>query len=217
MNKLILISALTAAVLFDAGCASSGSAVSKTDFLQSAQVEPQKLSQLESGDTIEVSVEVDGTLEVVSHRATLNHAGIATLPLVGDVKLGGYKLGLAQKVIADTYGAYYVQRPVVMLSLVTDGLDDGAWGSIIVMGKVVQPGRVALRKPNGVNLTEVIQDAGGFSASAKKSEIRVTRTNKEGEKLLVFVDYDAIGQSGDASADVKLIAGDVVYVPERIW
>ena len=218
MHRFILFSALAAAFLLETGCTTTTPAVSTTDFLQSTQVAPQKLSELASGDAIEVSVEVDGEMEVVSHRATLNHAGVATLPLVGDVKLGGYTLASAQNIIAKTYGAYYVQRPVVMLSLVTDdGSEAGAFGSVIVMGKVGRPGRVALRNPNGMNLTEVIQEAGGFAASAKKNDIRVTRTDKVGKKLQLSVDYDAIGAGGDASADIKLIAGDIVYVPERIW
>lgn len=217
MYRFILLTALSSVILLGTGCTTTDSTVTTTEFLNSTEVAPQQLSELSSGDTIELSVEVEGTMEVVSYRVSLSHEGIATLPLVGDVMLGGCTFGKAQEVIAKTYGAYYVQPPVIMLSLVTDGTDAGAFGSVTVMGKVGRPGRIALRNANGMNLTEAIQEAGGFSASAKRGEIRVTRTDKDGEKLQVFVDYDDIGAGGDASADIKLISGDIIYVPERIW
>ncbi|MDF7826678.1 SLBB domain-containing protein [Pontiellaceae bacterium B12227] len=217
MYRFILLIALGSALLLESGCTTTDPAVKNTIFPESTAIEPQQLSKLASGDAIELSVEVEGTMEVVSYRASLSHEGVATLPLVGEVKLGGCTMDKAQDVIAETYGAYYVQPPVIMLSLVTEGTDAGAFGTVIVMGKVGRPGRIALRSAHGMNLTEAIQEAGGFGASAKRGEIRVTRTDKDGKKLQVFVDYDDIGQGGDAAADIKLISGDIVYVPERIW
>lgn len=217
MYRFLVLLALSATVLLETGCVTTDSAATTPKFPNSPEIEQQQLSELASGDTIELSVEVAGTMEVVSYRVSLNHEGIATLPLVGDVKLGGFTFGKAQDVIAETYGAYYVQPPVIMFSLVTEGVGAGAFGSVIVMGKVGRPGRIALHNASGMNLTEAIQEAGGFGASAKRGEIRVTRTDKAGKKLQISVDYDDIGQDGDAAADVKLISGDIVYVPERIW
>jgi len=199
------------------GCETTDPVVTATEFSNPTEVAPKPRNGFEAGDTIELSVEVGGTMEVVSYRTALGPEGIVTLPLVGDVTLSGCTLGEAQDKIAETYGAYYIERPVIMLSLVTNGTDAGAFGTVIVLGKVRQPGRIALTNMNGMNLTEVIQEAGGFAASAKTSEIRVTRTDQDGRKKQVKIDYTAIGKGGDASADVKLISGDIVFVPERIW
>jgi hypothetical protein len=51
-------------------------------------------NDLVPGDRIEVSVEVDGAMEVSLHRAELNHQGIVTLPLLCEPAGGhGYSTG----------------------------------------------------------------------------------------------------------------------------
>ena len=201
-----------------AGCATTGSSsASVRSFMGATPDQQSQSSELSAGNTIEVSIEVDGSMEVISHRAQINQQGMVTLPLVGDVKIDGYTLSKARGIIADTYGAYYVNPPVVMISLLIDPEDGGEWGDVTVTGRVGQPGRVPLRSQNGMNLTEAIQLAGGFAPSAKKSDIHISRTDELGMKTKVVVDYEDIGRGGDASSDIKLIAGDIVYVPERIF
>lgn len=213
---LIALLAIPLAVLM--GCATPGSSsASERSFVGATPDQPSQSNELSVGNTIEVSIEVDGSMEVISHRAQINQQGRVTLPLVGDVEIDGYTLSKARGVIADTYGAYYVNPPVVMISLLIDPEDGGEWGAVTVTGRVGQPGRVPLRSQNGMNLTEVIQLAGGFAPSAKKSDIRISRTDELGMKISVSVDFDEIGQEGNAEADIKLIDGDIVYVPERIF
>ncbi|MEI6892440.1 MAG: polysaccharide biosynthesis/export family protein [Pontiella sp.] len=216
MYRFILLIALGGVIFCEMGCSTTDSISTTTSFFDRLEPAPQQHRELTSGDIIELSVEVDGRMEVVAYRVSLGHEGFATLPLVGEVELGGCTLDNAQEVIAKTYGVYYVQPPVIMLSLVNDG-ETGGFGAVIVLGKVRRPGRIALNNAHGMNLTEAIMDAGGFAASAKKSEIRISRSDKEGRKRHVVVDYNEIGRGGTAEADIKLIAGDLIYVPERIW
>ena len=218
MKKLVrLISIFVIPFMLQVGCVTSeDTSVSTQDFMQNKPDRSSSLSELAMGDTIELSVEVDGSMEVLSHRAQINQQGMVTLPLVGDVEIKGYTLNKARGIIAETYGAYYVNPPVIMLALTVDP-GDGEWGAVTVIGRVGQPGRVSLKSQNGMNLTEAIQLSGGFSGSAKKSDIRISRTDELGMKTQVSVDFDEIGKKGNANADIKLIAGDIVYVPERIF
>ena len=218
MKKLVrLISIFVIPFMLQVGCVTSeDTSVSTQDFMQNKPDRSSSLSELAMGDTIELSVEVDGNMEVLSHRAQINQQGMVTLPLVGDVEIKGYTLNKARGIIAETYGAYYVNPPVIMLALTVDP-GDGEWGAVTVIGRVGQPGRVSLKSQNGMNLTEAIQLSGGFSGSAKKSDIRISRTDELGMKTQVSVDFDEIGKKGNANADIKLIAGDIVYVPERIF
>ena len=62
-----------------------------------------------------------------------------------------------------------------------------------------------------------IQLAGGLSSSAKLTGIRITRKNGSGKGQQLNVDLKAVGASGDVEGDVGLRAGDVVYVPERVF
>lgn len=199
------------------GCSSTGSSsVSTHDFMRSMQDDVPEASDLGPGDRIEVSVEVDGNMEVSMHRAELNHQGMVTLPLIGDVRIENLKLDEARQAISATYSAYYVNPPVVMIALVDDG-EAGAWGNVTVLGRVNQPGLVPLTSPRGINLSAAVQAAGGFSSSAKTSNIRVSRTDELGMKTQVSIDFDQIGLAGNAEADLTLMAGDIIYVPERIF
>ncbi len=200
------------------GCnTTNSSTVSTQDFKNTTTAnDGSQLTPLIAGNTIEVSVEVDGRMEVSRHRAGLSYQGNVTLPLVGDVKVGGLTLKQARECIAETYGAYYVSTPVIMLSML-GGSEEGEWGYVTVMGRVRTPGTVPLRDVDGMKLTQAIQSSGGFAASAKQTEIRITRIDNSGKKIQVYVNFEAIGQAGHAESDVNLIDGDIVYVPERIF
>ena len=200
-----------------AGCTTPDSGSSATNsFHLSQQSNTTQVRDLAVGDSVEVSVEVDGIMEVSAYPSEINGRGMVTLPLVGDVKVGGMTVPEARGTIANTYGAYYVSPPVVMLKLVGD-LEGGEWGFVTVLGRVNKPGRVPLSSPEGVNLSVAIQLAEGFALSAKTSDIRVTRKDELGMQTRVSVDFSKIGKTGDADADVMLIEGDVIYVPERIF
>ncbi|MEE9367380.1 MAG: polysaccharide biosynthesis/export family protein [Pontiella sp.] len=193
------------------------STVSTHDFLQSTSTSDKRLAtKLVAGDSIEVSVEVDGSMEVSRHRVDLSHLGFVTLPLVGDVRVGDLTLEGARTIISKTYSAYYVNPPVIMVSM-TNGQGEGEWGYVTVMGRVARPGRIPLPDADGINLTEAIQAAGGFAMSAKQSDIRISRVNEKGKKIQVSLDFEDIGLGGSAESDINLAAGDIVYVPERLF
>lgn len=207
--------ALIVIAVLHSGCTTPNTvSLSAEEFLREKPEQAVPISELAAGASIEVSVEVDGNMEVLSHRAEINHQGIVTLPLVGDVKVGGCTLSQARDVVLKTYSGYYVSAPVIMINVLDDA-EKGEWGSVTVMGCIGNPGRVPLRASTGMNLTEAIQEAGGFKPSAKTSSIRVSRVDAAGKKLKITVDYDDIGRKGDAAADIKLIDGDIIYVPER--
>ena len=171
---------------------------------------------LAAGDVLLLSVEVDGRMEYTSHRAVVNLTGFVSLPLVGDVAVNGLTLEQARHKIIGRYSKYYVSPPLVMLSVSSVG-GTSEWGSVSVLGQVGSPGSVSLSSGAGIRLSEAIQQAGGFSSSAKKSAVRVTRNAETGEKKHVVIDYNEIGQQGNADADLMLIDGDIIYVPQRVW
>jgi len=204
-------------ILF-AGCVSQDAELTDAEYFSSTEsgAGVMRVAEISAGDTIEISVELDGSIEVSPHQAVVNHLGFVTLPLVGDVHIGGVGIDVARSVIAKRYGAYYVSDPVVMITLAGDGGSSG-WGQVSVLGRVGNPGPVDLASGDGMRLSAVIQDAGGFAPSANTSKIQVTRMDQRGRKLRVIVDFDEIGESGNADEDLILYAGDIVNVPERYW
>lgn len=219
MLKIVLLSALLSGVLILLpGCSTLEPASrSAGGFDPASALSAQgDAAKLVSGNSIELSVEVDGRMEVTLHRAAINEAGFVTLPLVGDVRIGGLYLGGARHLIGKAYGRYFVNPPVIMISL-ADEPGTADWGYVTITGRVITPGRVKITTPGGMKLTSVIQASGGFAGSAKKNDIRITRIDNAGRKVRTSVDYDAIGQDGNIDADVDLKDGDIVYVPERIF
>lgn len=213
VTRTILAAGILAVLM---GCTTTGTSKKTAAGFSGGNSSGSQSRALEAGDGVEVSVEVDGHMEVTLHRAELNHQGVITLPLIGDVKVGGLKLAEARSVITGTYSAYYVNPPVIMLRMMdTDAV--GEWGYVTVLGKVNKPGRVPLQSHNGINLSAAVQLAGGFAPSAKQSEIRVTRKNPDGNTTKGTIDFRQIGESGNADADILLIDGDIVFVPERIF
>lgn len=206
-----------AAALLLAGCTTTDvTTVSQSDFAEAvANSKDTAEMRLAAGDRIELSVEVDGNMEVSKHRAPVNFNGKITLPLVGDVKVGGLRLQEARQVIAKAYGSFYVNPPVIMLTTVED-LDAGVWGTVTVTGMVGRPGVVTVTSSKGIRLSAALQSAGGFAGSARRTAILVTRTDDAGQRIQASVNYNEIGQ-GDASADIYLVDGDIVFVPERIF
>lgn len=199
------------------GCATQTTTrVDTRDFMQSSSKSGMRDTELSAGDTIEISVEVDGSMEVTRQRANINHRGVVTLPLVGDVMVGGLNLDIARSVIAKRYGVYYVAEPVIMVARVDeDAVSE--WGQVTVLGRVENPGPVPLSSGSGMKLSAAIQAAGGFATSANTAKIQVTRVDNLGRKLRVMVDFDEIGETGNAVADLMLMDGDIVNVPERYW
>lgn len=204
-------------VAFLSGCVStSTTAVGPNAFMESKQEKVSAARTLLEGNTVELSIEVDGSMEVSFHRAVLNRQGVVTLPLVGDVKVGGLTLDEARTIIGLVYSDYYVNTPVIMISVANDA-EVTEWGFVTVLGRVGQPGRVPLTSSAGIKLSGVIQQAGGFSSSAKSNEIRITRMQENGKKIQTTIDFEQIGRHGNVSADITLLDGDIVFVPERIF
>ncbi len=218
LRSIVLLPLLMLIALLNSGCTTTdATTVDTRDFRQTpTKTVVGDAVKLVAGDAVEISVEVDGRMEVPLQQATINRLGFITLPLVGDVHIGGVGLDVARAEVARKYGAYYVSKPVILLSVVDKG-DANEWGQVSVMGRVNNPGPVALSSSSGMKLSAAIQAAGGFASSAKTSEIQVTRVGSGGNKMRVSVDFNAIGAAGNADADIKLLDGDIVYVPERIF
>lgn len=212
-----LMLALSATMM--SGCKTDDPAVVEaSDFSRLSSISSvSRSAELSPGDSIEISVEVDGIIEVPSQRVKVNYLGDVTLPLVGDVQVSGMNMDVARVAITKKYEAYYVNTPVIMISRVNSEGTASEWGQVTVLGRVNHPGAVMLTSGSGINLSAAIQAAGGFATSAKTSDVRVSRVDARGRKLKVNVDFDQIGQEGNADADLKLMDGDIVYVPERIF
>jgi polysaccharide export outer membrane protein len=86
---------------------------------------------------------------------------------------------------------------------------------VFVMGRVTRPGAVKAKLSEGITLLQAIADAGGLAEGAKKGSVMITRKDKAGREQKIKVDLSDILKG--RKKDLKLQAGDVVFVPESFW
>jgi protein involved in polysaccharide export with SLBB domain len=86
-----------------------------------------------------------------------------------------------------------------------------------VLGRVKEPGRVAIPATRDLTVSGAIQQAGGFAPSAKDSAILVTRSLPDGKTESRTINLKAVGTAGRLEDDIILQAEDVVFVPEAMF
>lgn len=211
--------AMAGMMLCLAGCATSRvPEVAAASAPFSAEQLDQEEVVLRSGVTFSLYVELAGEVEVESELLRVQPGGEAVLPVVGAVRLEGLTLQEASAKLAQAYSSYYVQMPLVRLQFCVDEAGGTSpWGYVTVLGRVAKPGRVHLPPTLDLTVSGAIQDADGFDTSANLAAVRLTRSRKDGSKSQVLINMNKIGEGGDSTQDVRLRAGDVIFVPERIF
>ncbi len=174
--------------------------------------------QLRPGLVVKVIVSASGRPEVEEPARRVSAAGTITLPLVGTVKVSELTMEQLSVVLTVLYREY-LHKPLVDVDFVVDESAGSVspWGYVTVLGRVKEPGRINIPPTQDLSLSMAIQLAGGLSTSAKLTGIRISRENGKGKGKHFNVDLRAVGAKGNVKGDVCLQAGDVVYVPERVF
>jgi protein involved in polysaccharide export with SLBB domain len=200
------------------GAARSGSEGDFRQFFDEAETVYAEEAILRSGVLFSLNVEVDGSKEIEVESLRVSSAGDVVLPLLGSVELGERTLPDASRHLTALYAPYFVGRPIVRLSFSDDNRKEiSPWGYVTVLGRVRRPGRVNLPPTCDMTVSAALQGADGFASSANLKAVRISRTDADGNRTQVVVDMNRIGADGDAVSDIRLRAGDVIFVPERIF
>lgn len=174
--------------------------------------------RLRRGLVIRVKVLVAGKEEVVEPSKRVSDSGQVTLPLVGTIGTLDMQPDELEARLAEAYSKYFVE-PQVIVDVVKDERPDAMspWGSVTVLGRVKQPGRIAIPPTMDLTVSAAIQRAGGFDSSSRKTAIRVTRRAPDGSMDVREVNLDAVGSRGEVGHDIVLKPDDVVFVPELVF
>lgn len=163
------------------------------------------VSNLGPGDTFEVSVYGEGDL---SGKHRVAEDGSINFPLVGRVEVAGKG---AAEIAALIEGALR-DRKLLREPHVSVFLLEQTSAQVSVVGAVTKPGSYPLTR--GMTIVQAISLAGGLTALASGDRTIVTR-KADGvlERFQVPVNAIAEGRANDFSLE----AGDIVFVPERIF
>jgi len=132
--------------------------------------------------------------------------GYISLPLIGDVLVGGRTVPQASESVVQKYrelGVVDIDVTVVLLEVKST--------QVYVLGEVGNPGSVVLSGNQDVWRT--IGEAGGFTPEADRSHVVVVKSTAEGESRHV-VNFEAWRSGQDMGQTVAVERGDVVFVPK---
>ena len=166
-----------------------------------------------------VSISVYGQKDLSSSQR-ITDEGAVSVPLLGDILVGGNTVSQAQKLIERAFiEQLYLVNPVVTISI-----DEFSPKVVTVLGEVEKPGSIKIPPGrNSLPIQVVIAEAGGFAGAAQKTEVHVNRESllvDTFKKKTTIVDVSAmLEMSGeDLIKNVFFVQpDDIVFVPRRLF
>jgi polysaccharide export outer membrane protein len=153
-------------------------------------------------DLIEVEI---FEMENLKRTVRVNAAGAISLPLIGQVVVGGMTSQQIEERIASRYSEKYLQNPQVSIFI-----KEFTSERITIEGAVGHPGIFPLT--GRLTLLRALAMAGGFGPIANTSQVMVYRTNDQQKRESAVYDVEQIraGKSIDPA-----IQGDDLIVVQR--
>ena len=132
--------------------------------------------------------------------------GYMSLPYIGSVKLAGLTIPEATTLLTERLGQYFKEPTVSVL------VESFGPRKISVMGEVKNSGVYPLGS-DSMNILAALSSAGGITKKGRPKHIAVIRM-VDGKIYMKEVNFDLFVKKQDASQNVLLQDGDMVYVPE---
>jgi len=185
--------------------ASSGDAPDASSRTATPQLQQRDMRyRLAAGDSFEVSFELSPEF---NQTVVIQPDGYVTLKAVGDVKVVGQTIPELTQTLRTAYGMMLNDPLIVVV------LKDFEKPYFIADGQVGHPGKYDMR--GTVTLTEAVAIAGGFTESAKHSQVLLfRRVNDQWLSAKVFNIKDMQNRR-DLHEDPTLHPGDMVIVPKN--
>jgi len=162
----------------------------------------QSRYQLKNGDTLDLTFVY---VPEFNQTVTIQPDGFLTLRAVGDVRAGGLNIPELKKEVEAKY-TVVMKQPDVSIEL-----KDFERPFFLAKGEVQKPGKYDLR--SDIKLSEAVAIAGGLSPSAKSSHVYLFRKTAGNAVDVKEIDLKKVLHGKDLSTDVKIQAGDMVFVP----
>jgi polysaccharide biosynthesis/export protein len=154
----------------------------------------------------------------LSSTLTVRPDGLISTPLVEDVQAAGQTPAELSRSIEKAL-AKYIRDPVV--TIVVSGFQSSYGDQVRVVGEAVKPGSMPYR-PN-MTLLDALAQAGGMTDIANGNAAVLVRSAnaaaggvKSGEKRYSVRLKDLL-KRGDFSANVPVLPGDVIIVPQSLF
>ena len=195
--SLVLIASLAIAP-------SAAHAQSQAPAQAQAQAQAQSVAYVVGpGDVLQVMIYAAGDKRD-DYTVMVSPAGIATTPLIGDMKVAGLTVAEIARRMKAILGRDYYVNPQVLVSVREYG------GKVYVLGEVQRPGPYSMTE--GLTLMSATELAGGTTDFAAPRRVRLTRV-QNGRPIRVEINLLRIRQG--KAPDVPLQSGDRIEVGQR--
>ena len=148
---------------------------------------------LGSGDVVKMTVFGQDDL---SGEFTVDGQGMVSLPLIGNVKVGGLTVRQAEKKVVGELKPDYLKNPRVSIEVLN-------YRPFYIIGEVKKPGSYPY--VSGMTVINAVALGGGFTYRARENDLLIIRAT------------DPQRRKQRASQDTVVLPGDVIEVPERYF
>ena len=159
------------------------------------------------GDSLDIFVWKNPDLSVT---VPVRPDGKISTPLVADIQAQSETPSQMAAALHDALSKY-IQNPVVTV-LVKSFAAPGSAASIRVIGAAVTPKAVPYRA--GLTALDVIIDVGGLSTYADGDASQIVR-KIGGKESVIPLHLADLMKAGDLNANVQLMPGDIIRIPQR--
>jgi polysaccharide export outer membrane protein len=202
LKKLLLI-ALFPAALALAACA--GDTASQTPPVDQLTAGPDPDYIIGPGDTLEIFVWRNPEL---STTVPVRPDGRITVPLVEDIQATG-KTPTALARDLENVLKQYVQEPIV--NVIVTGFVGPFGQQVRVVGEAAKPQAIPYRA--NMSVLDAMIATGGLTKFAAGNRSVIVR-NVDGKEKEINVRLDDLLRDGDVGANVQLLPGDILIIPQ---
>jgi polysaccharide export outer membrane protein len=179
----------------------AGAVASKEDDASFVQKAPGYLIQ--PGDVLSISVWNE---EELQREVTVRPDGGITFPLIGDLHASGKSIRDLRAEITKGLSTYIPEAAVSL------NLKQVVGNKVNVLGQVKEPGEFILT--SGTDVLQALSMAGGVTAFANHSKIKILRRDKKTqEQTVIPFNYKKVLKGRGLKQNILLQSGDTIVVP----
>ena len=197
--RLLLSTSLLLLAFASSACSKRG--------VQATEVPPPALDDTTLGPGDALTVRVYGEEEMTGNHQVAPD-GTINFPLLGALHVNGLEpTEVAEKIQTELRTRDLMRSPHVSVYV-----DEYASKRVSVVGAVTNPGTFPLEP--GMTVVQAISMAGGFSSLADRDGTVVTRRI---DKEIIRYRVPVLRVSKGQAEDIEVAAGDIIFVPERLF
>jgi polysaccharide export outer membrane protein len=194
-SKLSRVSAMLAAVVFMMVSTSSGVAYAQVGSEPAPVTGGAQAIDYLLGPGDKVRVTVYGE-ESLSGEFFVAGSGLMSLPLIGEIKVGGMTVGQFQTAVQDKLKDGYLKDPRVSAEVLT-------FRPFYILGEVEKPGTYPYT--SGLTVLNAVATAGGFTYRADKKSVYIKHNGETSEV------------KGELKPSTLVAPGDTIRIGERFF